>query len=476
MKTIEVVAALIIQNGRFFAAQRGIHQSHAGCWEFPGGKVEPHESHQEALQRELFEELKIRAFVHEYIETKETIDKDLTIRVHLYRTLIDQDNFTKTEHQNIAWLTINEAQKICWTQADSAFIDDMPKIFAAQQSIYEALPNDFDALHTRAKGAHIFRAIQKPWDARKNIHHAIGRRCKQMLQTRFDTTPLAIDKIIRANDGTTRIIFLLKDGLKIETIHMPRDVKNPRVTLCISSQVGCAMNCAFCATATLGLKRNLTTSEIVQQVIMSIDHFGPQQTQSVNIVFMGMGEALMNIDNVLKAIDILAHPCGLNIAPTRMTLSTSGVLSALEKLKRTRNRPNLAISVNATTDQIRNQLMPVNHKFNLSAIHEALKNWPARPHEKILLEYVLLKNVNDTKEDALRLAQFAKDIPHNINIIPYNETPNNSFHAPDSRTIEQFIQTLQNEHCFVTLRVARGAQVGGACGQLIAKLQENTKL
>ena len=250
---------------------------------------------------------------------------------------------------------------------------------------------------------------------------------------------------------------------------MPRDVKSPRVTLCLSSQVGCAMNCAFCATATLGLKRNLTADEIVQQVILSLDNFGPHESHSVNLVFMGMGEALMNIDNVIKAIDILSHPKGLNIPVVRMTLSTSGVLSELPKLRSAQNRPNLAVSINATTDEVRSQIMPINRRFPLSEIHQALLDWPYRSHEKVLLEYVLMENVNDTDEDARRLAEFAKDLPHNINIIPYNETPRDNIHAPSAESVQRFIKILQDSGCLVTLRVARGVQVGGACGQLLAR-------
>ncbi|MBQ9394885.1 MAG: 23S rRNA (adenine(2503)-C(2))-methyltransferase RlmN, partial [Proteobacteria bacterium] len=296
-----------------------------------------------------------------------------------------------------------------------------------------------------------------------------GHNCVQILKTRYDCRQIEIVDEIHADDGTTRIIYELSDGARIETVHMPREVKSPRVTLCISSQVGCAMNCAFCATATLGLRRNLTAGEIVQQVSLALYKFGPHKCHAVNIVFMGMGEALMNTDNVIKAIDILTNEHGLNIPPVRITLSTSGVLSELPKLKAAPNRPNIAISINATTDEIRSQIMPVNRRFPLAEIRKALLEWPYRSHEKVLLEYVLLEGINDTPEDAQRLADFAKDLPHNINIIPYNETPRDRFHAPTTETIQRFIKDLQDRGCLVTLRVARGAQVGGACGQLLAK-------
>ena len=469
MKTIEVVAALIIKDQKFFAAQRGPSQSHPGCWEFPGGKVEPGETHEAALARELKEELKVIAYPIEYIETRTTQMPDREIHVHLYRTIIESDDFVRTEHSQTRWLSLEEAKSLTWTQADAAFLSDIETVLNQNPALHTALPEDLDKIPARAGGNHIFRAIQRPWDAARNPHHSIGHKCRMLLQTRYRCNTLKIADTICADDGTTRIIYELEDGARIETVHMPRDVKNPRVTLCLSSQVGCAMNCAFCATATLGLRRNLTAAEIVQQVLVSVDTFGPHQTHAINLVFMGMGEALMNLDNVLKAIDILSHTHGMNIPPVRMTLSTSGVLSELPKLREAANRPNLAVSINATTDEIRDKLMPVNRRFPLSEIKKALLAWPYRSHEKILLEYVLLQDINDTPEDAERLAAFAKDLPHNINIIPYNETPRDRFHTPDNDRIQAFIKALQDRGCLVTLRVARGVQVGGACGQLLAR-------
>ena len=164
MKTIEVVAALIIKRGLFFAAQRGESMAHAMSWEFPGGKVEPGECHREALTRELFEEFKIKAYATDFIATRETIEPERIIKVHLYKTIVESDTFTRTEHAQFQWISLAQAYDLTWTQADRAFLDLIGGVVESQKSLYEALPEDFDALPTRPRGAHIFRAVQKPWE------------------------------------------------------------------------------------------------------------------------------------------------------------------------------------------------------------------------------------------------------------------------------------------------------------------------
>lgn len=479
---IDVVAALIIRDGRFFAAQRGPEQSHAGAWEFPGGKLEPGENHEEALARELFEELLIRVHVAEYLETGITEDAQRSIHVHLYRVLLETDDFRLSEHTQYGWFLPSELDGLRWTGADQGFLPRVAHELAHNAHVLSALPQELDALPVKASGGRIFRQVQRPWlygelehgDVNR-LRPDLGASCLRVLETRYDMSLVDIDQTITCEDETTRIIYRLSDGAYIECIHMPRDVKSPRVSLCLSSQVGCAMACAFCATGSLGLKRNLKAAEIVQQVFLAMRLLGPARGHALTLVFMGMGEALMNTDEILKAIEILADESGLNIAPARMTLSTSGVLSSFEQLKNAKYRPNLAISLNATTDALRSQIMPINRRFPLAEIQQALLDWPYRTHEKILIEYVLLAGVNDSLEDAQRLAEFARPLPHNINIIPYNATPGTPFEAPSPAHCQDFIKAIQDLGCFVTLRQARGLSVGGACGQLVGKLIAHKK-
>jgi 23S rRNA (adenine2503-C2)-methyltransferase len=272
-----------------------------------------------------------------------------------------------------------------------------------------------------------------------------------------------------SDDGATKVVMGLADGERIEAVHMPREVKSPRVTLCISSQVGCAMGCTFCATGAMGIRRNLSAGEIVGQVLSLIQALGPPQAHSITLVFMGMGEPLHNLDNVHKAIRILNHPAGLNIATRRITVSTSGLVPAIDRLADMKPRPWLALSLNATTDEARSRVMPVNRVWNLARLREALGRWPLAPGEKFLVEYVLMAGENDTLEDADRLADWLGDLRtgHNINLIRMNEHASSGFREPAQERLQGFLERLKARGCFVTVRKSRGRDVQGACGQLL---------
>ena len=247
---------------------------------------------------------------------------------------------------------------------------------------------------------------------------------------------------------------------------MPRAVKNPRVTFCISSQVGCAMGCTFCATANMGLVRNLGAHEIVGQVIALMTTLGPLRPQDVSLVFMGMGEPLHNFEAVTRAITVMCAPEGLGMSSRRMTVSTSGLVPAIDALSTFQPRPLLALSLNATTDEARERTMPVARKWNLDALRGALSRWSQNSRDKVTIEYVLLEGENDTECDADRLATWVSEFHHNLNVIPFNPYAGALFRHPSEERLRAFVKRLYDQGCRVTTRHTRGRDVDGACGTL----------
>ena len=233
-----------------------------------------------------------------------------------------------------------------------------------------------------------------------------------------------------------------------------------RLTACISSQVGCAMACKFCLTGVQGLDRHLQIHEIVGQI-----HELRRVAPITNIVFMGMGEPLHNLDNVSKACQILLDECGLNFSKRKVTVSTSGLVPAIEELGK-RVDVSLAISLNGTTDEQRSAIMPVNKRWNLDALMKACRDYPLGPHRRITFEYVLLKDFNDTLEDAARIVKLTRGIPSKINLIPFNEHPGADFKRPDDSRVREFQKYLLNHDRVATVRISRGRDILAACGQL----------
>ena len=274
-----------------------------------------------------------------------------------------------------------------------------------------------------------------------------------------------------SEDGSTKLVLGLADGERIEVVHMPREVRNPRVTLCISSQVGCAMGCAFCATGSMGIHRNLTAGEIVGQVLAVLRALGPERPHAVTLVFMGMGEPLHNLDHVHRAVKVFNHARGLNISTRRITVSTSGLVPGIERLARMEPRPWLALSLNATTDEARSRIMPVNRAWNLARLRQALDAWPLATGEKLTIEYVLMAGLNDTRLDAERLAAWMGELrrSHNLNLIRMNAHAACDIGEPDEAGVDAFVAHLKQLGCFVTVRKSRGRDVQGACGQLVKR-------
>ncbi|HCG37043.1 MAG: 23S rRNA (adenine(2503)-C(2))-methyltransferase RlmN [Holophagaceae bacterium] len=272
-----------------------------------------------------------------------------------------------------------------------------------------------------------------------------------------------------SQDGSTKHVFKLRDGLEVEGVFMPYP---NRITLCLSSQVGCAMGCTFCATGDMGIKRNLTAGEMIGQVLGMLEHHrykttGRPTDTPLNIVFMGMGEPLHNLDHVMKSFHLLSHPKGLGISAKRITLSTSGLVPGIDRLGTYSPRPKLAVSLNGSQDDYRSKIMPVNRVWNLSALKESILRFPLGPREWITLEYVLLKNITDRPSDMQGLLRFAHDIPCKINLIPFNPHEGSGFETPSESRISQCCQILAQTGLIVSVRRSRGQDIAGACGQLV---------
>jgi 23S rRNA (adenine2503-C2)-methyltransferase len=313
------------------------------------------------------------------------------------------------------------------------------------------------------------------WSAFTQLSKALRERLEAEVELRW---PEIVESLASA-DGSTKHAFRMQDGRIVEGVHMPYE---DRATLCLSSQVGCAMGCTFCATGKMGILRNLTASEIAGQVIAMLNHHDHPLGRPVNLVFMGMGEPMHNLNHVMAAFRLLNDAEGLAIPARRVTISTSGLVSGIQRLARFKPRPRLALSLNATTDEHRSRIMPVNRVWNLDALAEALKAFPLEKGERITLEYVLLKGVTDSLEDGRRLAAFAQKFPSKINLIPFNPhesgtSPDGAFQtalfAPPSETrIDELGQLLSGQGLTVSVRRSRGQDVAGACGQLARRKRD----
>jgi len=274
-----------------------------------------------------------------------------------------------------------------------------------------------------------------------------------------------IERVYDSSDGTRRYLMKLGDGKTVETVWMP---EAERATVCISTQVGCPVNCGFCLTALMGLERNLSAGEIAGQVLrVASDRGFTPNVDRLNIVMMGQGEPLLNLANVLKATRLLTDPKGMAISPRRITLSTSGIIPKIEELGRAADeaRPRLAISLNASSEEQRRELMPITRKYHLKELIEACRAYPLRPWEKLSFEYVLLGGVNDTDADARRVARMLANLNAKVNLIALNPGPGIPYQTPAPERVASFQAIVKRSlPCFV--RKPRGLDVYAACGQL----------
>lgn len=292
----------------------------------------------------------------------------------------------------------------------------------------------------------------------------LNKDFKEMLGNLAEFKALSLKDTVVASDGTRKILFTLDDGMVIETVVIP--CKRGRTTVCVSSQVGCAMNCQFCYTGRMGLRRHLTTAEIVEQAVFSRRLFSDEVGSITNVVFMGMGEPLHNVDNVIKAAKIMVDEQGLQFSPRKVTVSTSGLVPQLKRFLHESNCA-LAVSLNATTDEVRNWIMPINRKHNLEVLLGTIREELRSKHNyKVLFEYVMLAGINDSMDDARRLIELVKDIPCKINLITFNPHSGSQFKPTRDEKMIEFRNVLAEAGCLVFWRPSRGDDQMAACGQL----------
>ena len=295
----------------------------------------------------------------------------------------------------------------------------------------------------------------------------ISKKTREMLEDNFVINHIEVDSMQQSSDGTIKNGIKLHDGLIVESVLIPTD---KRTTACVSSQVGCSLDCKFCATARLKRMRNLNPDEIYDQVV-AIDkqsrlYHGHKLS---NIVFMGMGEPLMNYNNVIKAIDKITSPEGLGMSPKRIVVSTSGVPKMIKKMADDEVKFNLAVSLHSAIDEVRTSIMPFNSKMNLEDLKEALIYWYQKTNRKVTYEYVVWNGINDRKEDIKALVEFCKIIPSKVNLIEYNPIDDGEFQQASNTALNYYISNLEMHDITVNVRRSRGKDIDAACGQLANK-------
>lgn len=329
---------------------------------------------------------------------------------------------------------------------------------------------DLEALLTtrglpRFRARQVFQWIWKrgvtSFDAMTNL----PRELRASLAEAFRIATPAIVKHDRSTDGTQKLVLRLDDGRQVECVYIP---DTPAQTFCVSTQVGCAMGCAFCLTGKMGLVRNLSAGEIAGQVRVLAGVTGLRES-AFNIVLMGMGEPLHNYDATMQALRMLNEPDGFALPPRRVTLSTVGLVPMLDRLAGEPLMPNLAISLHATTEEQRAAIVPPNAKYGLKAIVEAAKRFPVGKRGRITFEYVMLSGVNDSLADARRLARLLDGVKAKVNLIPLNAAPGIPFDRPADRVVDDFARVLAEKGVTVSVRKSRGRDIRAACGQLIVE-------
>jgi 23S rRNA (adenine2503-C2)-methyltransferase len=343
-----------------------------------------------------------------------------------------------------------------------------PKVNTSQKHLLQLLPEELEELlihlgEKKFRSKQILNWIYKNGKIDFEEMLTLSKSLRGELAKHFNNFIPIIKKTSSSQDGTTKYLLELSDGKFIEMVLIPAGEKN---TLCISSQVGCARNCKFCATATLGFARNLEVHEIVGQVWLAIKELG--ESQLTNIVFMGMGEPLDNLENVVKAVRILQREECFSFSPRRITISTCGVIPGIRKLAESGLKIKLAVSLNAAIQKKREELMPVTKSYPLTELKNSLLSFRKATTFRITFEYVMIEDFNIGKEDVKALLYYLGDISCKLNVIKWNEVPGLPYKSPSKKEIDDFVKAISKLSFAVTHRKSRGADIEAACGQLAA--------
>lgn len=340
---------------------------------------------------------------------------------------------------------------------------------------------DMEAFFTEL-GEKAFRASQLiKWIHQLNVTDFdqmtnLSKSLRAQLKEKACIQGLRVEVDQLSKDGTRKWLLALPDGNRIETVFIPED---DRGTLCISSQVGCALDCSFCSTARQGFSRNLSVAEIISQVWLAAHLLQEEKKPGrkiTNVVLMGMGEPLLNFDNVMKAIDVMLDDFAYGLSKRRVTVSTAGVVPAMDRLA-DRHDVQLAISLHATRDELRDDLVPINKKYKLQELISACKRFMAKrsPRSRLTIEYVMLAGVNDSRQDAEELIALLDGISVLINLIPFNPFPNSGYKTSSNNAVRRFQDTLMQAGLTTVIRKTRGEDIDAACGQLVGKVEDKSR-
>ncbi len=331
------------------------------------------------------------------------------------------------------------------------------------------LPSELEDLAVEL-GASRYRGRQlATWMYRKSVFALdamsdLAKDFRSALSENRTVTLPDVERVTPSQDGSRKLVFRLEDDSRVSAVIMPDD---DRITLCLSTQVGCGYACTFCLTGTMGLERNLTAGEIVGQLLAANALLAGDGQRVTHLVFMGMGEPLANYAALVKAVRIFTDAkLGLGYSPRRITVSTVGLVSGIEKLGREDLKVNLAISLHAASDEVRSRLMPVNKSWNLAALMDAVRKYPLAHRQRVFFEYVMLDGVNDDMDDARRLARLLRGVKAKVNLIPFNDWEGSAFQRPPLPRILAFQSVLLDAGITTTVRWSKGEDIGAACGQL----------